>query len=243
MRRALAFSSSRRTTGAWIADGHSMMQGAGTVDMAHAPPAVAVPLVNGSFTMTNVAIGGQQIGGAYPSGSALATPAFARQMTIPEVDIPSRARPWADTLIVPTAHWGAGSGARNLISMLGVINDILSGGQNAAQCIARIKAYVGAKRAAGFNRVVLCTDPGYAPGDLATAATLGAVRDWYYSADGTRYYDALADFWGAVPECRDASDATWFQGDQTHPNVALSALMAVELARAINEATGLGDVG
>lgn len=242
-RRALAFSSSRKTPGVWVADGNSIMAGA-FLGTGEDPPAQAAPLVHGSFTYYNAALSGQNVGGAFPSGSASATPPGARQMTIPEPDIPTRPRVWADTLVVTTAHWGPGcNGARNVISMLGALNDIVGGGATAAEGIERIKVYVAAKRQAGFNRIVLSTEIGYLASDTANNAKLDIIRAWLYSSDAIPYYDALADFWGAVPECQDASSATYFQSDHVHPTAALAALMAVELARAINEATGLEESG
>lgn len=241
MRRAIAFTSARKTPGVWVADGNSIMAGAFLLT-GEDPPAQAAPLVHGNFTYYNAALSGQDVGGPFPSGSASATPPGTRQMTIPEADLGTRPRAWADSFVVKTAHWGPGcNGARNVISMHDILNDVLGGGASADDAIARIKTYVAAKRRAGFNRIVLSTSIGYLPVDTTNNAKLVIIRDWIYSPTSRPWRDSVADYWGRVPECQDATNSTYFQTDQVHPKAPLAALMGVELARAINEAIGLPD--
>jgi hypothetical protein len=236
MRRAVAFSSSRRTPGVWVADGDSRMaEFTGTLLAGQDLPAVTAPLLNGNWTYYNAALAGQQLGGASPSAPG------ARQATIPETDIETRPRVWANRKVVRTAHWGSGNGARNVISCQGILNDILTGHCDFDACVARILTWRAAKLAAGFNRIVFCTELAYVPTDLATNLVLDAVNDWHRTR-WRSYFHALADL-RSIPAAQDASNATYFQEapNGVHGTAALNQLLKVELARAINEAIGLPD--
>jgi lysophospholipase L1-like esterase len=113
--------------------------------------------------------------------------------------------------------------ARNVLSVLIGHNDLVAGGESAATFVANLKTYCLARRAAGWNRIVLGT---LLP---STVSGFNATRDAVNTlirAD-TSFYDYLADYDTNPTIGADSAAAnTTYYIDGTHPTTAGYGLMA-----------------
>ena len=139
----------------------------------------------------------------------------------------------------PEGHVGVSSGARKYIYAL-MAGTNPSAADPAAQA-ALIGANALARKAAGFDKVIVCTIPSRTDGILANFDTAymqplnDLLRDAkWQAANGVDYCcDLAADArWGGVGA---ANDAAYF-GDRVHPLVALHALVAPTYRATVNKA-------
>jgi lysophospholipase L1-like esterase len=108
---------------------------------------------------------------------------------------------------------------RNILVLWGGVNDAAAGA-SATTIYTRIKAYCDARRAAGWDKIIVCTEID------AQSAALQAVS-WHSTiypalnialrAGYTDFADYLVDL-GADSRLQDATDTTYFNVDLLHPN-------------------------
>lgn len=199
----------KSTSGVLVCDGDSNTAGFG-LSAGQDWPSQVVSMLSGTFTKHNTAVSGRTV-----------------------LDMVNAAPASVDVLVSPTAKWFSHKTARNVCVMMG--------GTNMSTADARLIhehriQYVNARRAAGFNRIVLLT---VLPGPVAGSEKFHGNRKLLneYLKRYPELYDVMVDL-DQVPELQDVTNATYYQGDQTHITaagaVALAQAAAVGIMTAVN---------
>lgn len=127
--------------------------------------------------------------------------------------------------------WIARNGVPAVLIDCGGQTDLWQSGDNltAAQTLTLMEAYHDARRAAGFDKTIMCTVPHStiydADGQTQRAALNAAIRT-------SSHWDAVADL-AADARLSDATNLTYFEADQLHLKTAGAAVGAEHVRAAL----------
>ena len=110
---------------------------------------------------------------------------------------------------------------RNVLVLLGGVNDAAAGA-SAATIYASIKSYCEARRASGWDKIVLCTEidaQSAATQAVGWHSTIWPALNTLLTAGYADFADYLCDL-GADSRLQDATDTTYYNVDLLHPNDA-----------------------
>jgi hypothetical protein len=110
------------------------------------------------------------------------------------------------------------SGGSNILVVWGGVNDSLEGGMTASTIYTRLQTYCQARRAAGWNKIIVCSE---IDAQDASRNAVGWHGTMYPALNALlranySFADRLADL-GADARLQDATNTTYFNADKVHP--------------------------